>query len=360
MIDDENREISKELINNINRRCISTMNIMEICGTHTSSIARFGIRSMLSEKVNLLSGPGCPVCVTSKNYIDMAIKVLDYKDVVIASFGDLVRVKGSIYNLIDQKENGKEVYIVYSPFDAVKLAEDNPTKQIVFLAVGFETTAPVIALSLKAVEERKIKNLSFLTSIKIMEPVMRRILNEKNNIDGIICPGHVASIKGADYFRFIPEEHNIPAVIAGFGELDIIGAVYFLAKMKTENNVKLKNLYKRCVKDKGNIIANSLIYEFFDISDSNWRGIGNIKNSSFVLKNRYSIYNAEERFELKGIDIKSESKFICSDVLMGKKNPLECIYFDSTCTPDNPCGPSMVSSEGVCSIYYKYRGIKVE
>lgn len=242
----------KNLIYKIQEAPIDKFNIMEVCGTHTGAISKFGIRELVKSKINLLSGPGCPVCVTSESYIDIAIKLLEFPSIILATFGDMMKVKGSTENLIIQKEKGKDIKILYSPLNVITLAMENKDKEIVFLGVGFETTAPLIALAIKIAKEKNIENISFLIGMKRMEPILHHILRDpSNNIQGLICPGHVAAIKGAHYFKFIVDAYNIPAVIAGFDELDIIGALYFLAGEQGKDKKSFKNLYKRCVSLEG-------------------------------------------------------------------------------------------------------------
>jgi hydrogenase expression/formation protein HypD len=329
---------------------------MEVCGTHTQIISKIGIKSVLSPQIKLLSGPGCPVCVTDEEYIDTAIEILHKYDVAIASFGDLLRVRGTYSSLVDEKSNGKDVRVIYSPLDLIKMAEGE-NKEIIFLGVGFETTAPVIALAIKTSYEKKLYNLSFLTSIKLMRPILRFILEKpEKQIDGLICPGHVASVKGSEYFNFITDEFNIPAVISGFEEMDILRSIHFLVKQININkNTSLANLYTRCVKPMGNPIANQLMEEVFEVSDGNWRAIGYIKDSFLSINKKYEKFDAAKKYKVNINNSNSATKCSCGEILLGVKTPFECLFFDSRCSPQNPKGPCMVSSEGTCAIAYKYR-----
>ncbi len=347
------------LVNKIKRCELQGFSIMEVCGTHTQNISKLGIRELFYPKINLISGPGCPVCVTSEGYIDAAIEILNRKNMILTTFGDLMKVKGSTGNLIDQREKGKKINIVYSPLDAVKIAEENKDSEVVFLAVGFETTAPLIALSIKKAKENNINNFSVLSTLKVMKPVLNKILDDENHkIQGIICPGHVAVIKGADYFRFITEDYNIPAVVSGFKSLDIISAIYFLIKQKDVKKKQFENLYKTCVTSSGNLFANEIMEEVFFYDQCTWRGIGEISESGLYVNNKYEEFNALKKFNLT---IKEENKnnyCVCGEIILGKKFPHNCKFFGAECTPESPIGPCMVSSEGACSIYYKYGGKK--
>jgi hydrogenase expression/formation protein HypD len=348
----------KDMIKEIQQSSIKNINIMEVCGTHTEAISKLGIRQLVKPTISLLSGPGCPVCVTSEAYMDAAIELAKQPNIILTTFGDMMRVRGSKENLTEQKQQGKDIRVLYSPLDSITLAEENKHKEIVFLSVGFETTAPLIALAIKTAQQKNIRNLSFLIGLKRMEQVLHQILSDDNhNIQGLICPGHVAAVKGEEYFKFIVAQYNIPAVIAGFEALDIVGALYFLIKQQGEVKKTFKNLYKSCVTQKGNKIANELIEEVFTSSVGQWRAIGNIEASGFSLRENYKNYDAAERFGVKFHE-KLNRTCICSEILLGKKLPNSCEFFGKICTPEQPIGPCMVSSEGTCSIFYKYEGVK--
>lgn len=352
-----NKELIQHLIKEINIMASKEIKIMEVCGTHTQIISKLGIRSVLSPNIKLLSGLGAPVCVTDEKYIDTAIEMLSKYDVVIATFGDLLRLKGTKNCLLDEKSKGKNIIIVHSPLDLIKMAEDNKKRKIIFLGVGFETTASIIALTIRTAFEKELNNLFFLTSIKLMSPILHYILKQpESQIQGFICPGHVASIKGSNYFKFIVEDYNIPAAVCGFEALDILGGVHYLVKQISNNkNRGFKNMYKRCVKPEGNPTANQLIEEVFQVSHGEWRGIGQVENSFLIIKKKYENLDAEKNFE---VNIERQSyitKCACSDILLGNKTPGECQLFDRICNPLSPYGPCMVSTEGACAMAYQYR-----
>jgi len=351
------KNLIQHLINEINSMAHEEIKIMEVCGTHTQMISKLGIRSILSPKIKLLSGPGCPVCVTDERYIDTAIEMLKIYDVTVATFGDLLRVKGTEGSLLDEKGNGKDVRVILSPLDLIQMAESDKERNIIFLGVGFETTAPIIALTIQTAVEKRLNNLFFLTSIKRMNPILHYILQQpKSKIQGLICPGHVASIKGANYFKFIVEDYNIPAAICGFEALDILGGIYYLIKQITQNEKKsFENLYRKCVRSEGNPNANHLMEEVFQVSHGEWRGIGRVESSSLTINKRYEKLNAENKFIVKTKDLKATINCECSDILLGNKTPRECQLFDRSCHPLNPHGPCMVSTEGACAIAYRYR-----
>ncbi len=356
----EDKILIGKAVAQINKSITNDIRIMEICGTHTYQIARFGIRKLLSPKIHLVSGPGCPVCVTEPIYIDTLIKLLEYENVVVATFGDLLRVRGSFGSLEEQMAFGKKVISVYSPENVLTLAQSRKDETIVFAAVGFETTAPLYAALIKMVRKQKINNLFLLTSLKRMKPVIKFILEKSNvNIDAMLCPGHIAAITGTAPFLPITIDYNIPAVICGFEAMDIIASISILCRQITgEIPVQFMNTYKRCVCDTGNMLALDLINEVFEISDVNWRGIGKIKDSSLILNTNYKEYDALIKF---GIEIQSSTNLFpneceCGKVLIGEKTPDMCVNFGCKCNPQHPIGPCMISSEGACAAYYRYGG----
>jgi len=348
-------ELVKSIINKIQQSCIEKLNIMEVCGTHTHAVSRSGIRSLLPPNIVLLSGPGCPVCVTEEGLIDAAVEILK-KDIILAAFGDMVRVRGSSESISDQLHKRKNIFIVYSPLDCLDLARNNPDKQVVFLAAGFETTAPGIALAVKLAYKENLHNLSFLTSLKLMPPVLHSILREKQKkIHGLICPGHVAAVMGAGYFRFVAGEYGINAAVCGFEPLDIASGLLFLTeKISSGTEAAFANLYESCVREEGNETARKIMMQVFDIADGNWRGIGEIKESSLVLKEKYCCFDALKKFNIRPHKFADNMQCNCSDVILGNIMPYECRLFGKACTPQKPAGPCMISSEGSCSAYYKY------
>lgn len=357
MIREMNKSLVKDLINEINLMATEEMKIMEVCGTHTQMISKIGLRSLLSPKVKLISGPGCPVCVTDQSYIDGAIEITDKYDVVMTTFGDLMRVRGAERSLLEEKGKGKDVRVIYSPLDLIEMAEKNKEKKVIFLGVGFETTAPIIALTIKTAAEKRIENLFFLTSIKLMAPILHYILKQpSNSIRGLICPGHVAAVKGSDYFQFVGVDYIIPSAVCGFEALDILGGIHYLVKQITQKKKSaFENLYKRCVRPQGNPRACQLLDEVFNVSQGEWRGIGRIENSSLTINEKYSNFDANEIFTIENKPIKVIVNCECKDILLGNKTPRECRYFDKLCNPMKPYGPCMVSTEGACAIAYRYR-----
>ncbi|MHB1152378.1 MAG: hydrogenase formation protein HypD [Eubacteriales bacterium] len=345
----------------INKRlnaCLSDVKneirIMEVCGTHTQAISKSGIRHILPSEVMLLSGPGCPVCVTQETYIDTAAEILSKENVILATFGDMLKVRGSKGSLADI--NSRNVITVYSPSDAVEIAVKNKEKTVVFAAVGFETTAPLFAALIKNNYENGPGNLYFLTALKRMEPVLRLILeDERKRIDGIICPGHVAAVLGANAFRFITDEYNIPAVICCFDTIHITEGVCSLIEQITQKKPpSFLNLYNRCVSAGGNEKAQQYMKEVFETADTKWRGIGIVKDSALVINKKYEKSDAKKRFGIKEKNSIKTNGCACSEIILGIKTPQQCIKFGKSCTPRTPQGPCMVSSEGACAIHYRY------
>lgn len=351
-----NSKVVKTLANKIkNLELADTVTFMEVCGTHTMSIYRYGIKSLLPDFVKLSSGPGCPVCVSEISYIDKAIALAETEDVIITTFGDLMRVPGSEKSLMKSKAEGNDIRVVYSTIDALKTAQDNPEKHIVFLGVGFETTAPTIGASIIEAHENNMNNFSVLTSHKTMPEAMRTLLDmEDVNIDGFICPAHVSAVIGTKPYEFIAREYYKPSVVTGFEPTDIMMGIYMLASQMKKNESKVENQYDRVVKPEGNPKMLSIMNEVFIPSDSEWRGVGTIKNSGLSIRDKYSKYDSEKRFDIKPCEPKEYKACICGSVLVGKNQPSDCPLFGKICTPSDPKGACMVSSEGSCSAYYKY------
>lgn len=358
IIDYRKPEIQKEIIekiDEISEKLKKEIVIMEVCGTHTMAIGRFGIRKVLPKKIKLISGPGCPVCVTPEEFIDKAIEISKLENVDVATFGDMMKVPGSYSSLEKEKANGSNIFIVYSPIDALEIAKINPSKKIVFLSIGFETTAPLIAQTLKIAREKNIKNFFILVGNKLIPPAMEFLLESKDvNIDGFICPGHVSVIIGIESYKRISEKYNIPCIISGFEPIDILYSIYLITKSIIEKKAEVINEYKRAVKEKGNVKAKEIIEEVFEVCDSKWRGIGIIKKSGLKLKEEFSEFDAEKFFKISFKEKKKNEKCLCGEILKGKKQPFDCPLFAKICTPENPKGPCMVSSEGTCSAYFKY------
>lgn len=351
-----NPELAKKILDEINNKAEENTTIMEVCGTHTMAISKNGIRDLLPDNINLISGPGCPVCVTPQGYIDTAIELCRRDDVIITTFGDTIKVPGTCSTLKIQKALGRDIRIVISPLEALKIAIENSKKEVVFLGIGFETTAPIIALSIYKAKNYNINNFSVLLSVKTMPNAIKRIVLDKQvKIDGFLCPGHVSSIIGVRPFEFLTNEFNKPAVIAGFEYCDIIAAIYFLVEMLSKREHKVKNIYSRIVKYEGNKRAISNINEVFTLSNSMWRGLGSIDNTGYILKEKYKNYATEYKFNINIVQSDFHMDCLCGEILKGLKKPTQCRLFSNECNPTNPIGPCMITPEGTCGAYYKYK-----
>jgi len=348
------KEIAQKILRQIKSISKKKINLMEVCGTHTVAIFRNGIRKILPPNINLISGPGCPVCVTPISYIDEIIALSRKGNFIITTFGDMIRVPGSTSTLEKEKSDGADIRIVYSTLDALKIAQDNPSKEIVFMGVGFETTSPTIASAVVKAQKGKINNFSVLSVAKIMPPAMKALLEGKEvNIDGFICPGHVSAIIGSKPYNFIATQYKVPSVICGFEPMDILQSIYMLVKQIEEKKPKVEIQYKRVVKPEGNKIALEKLNKIFEVVDSNWRGIGNIPKSGLEIRNEYNQFNSR-KFKVKIEETKEFPGCRCGEVLRGVITPPECSLFRKVCTPENPQGACMVSTEGTCAAYYKY------
>lgn len=337
------------------------MTLMEVCGTHTMAIARSGLKTLLPENIRLLSGPGCPVCVTPAEVIDGVLELAMEKNLILASYGDMLRVPGSTPgdSLLRRRALGARIEIVYSPVDAVALAKENPGREVVFLGVGFETTAPGTAAAVLTAQEEGVENFSVLSMLKTVEPALRTLIAMPDfRVEGFLCPGHVASITGEAGFRFLPEEYQLPGVIAGFAPEEILLAVYLLAKQITEGRPRLENAYRRAVRPEGNTLAQAMLKRCFVPRRDLWRGLGEIENSGLGLREELADFDAEKKFGLTAAPAAKPTACRCGDVICGRIRPEDCPLFDRRCTPEDPVGPCMVSSEGACAAAYKYRGME--
>lgn len=352
----KDKETAEKLALRINNYSGRPIKLMEVCGTHTMAISRFGIRSILPENIKLISGPGCPVCVTPSYYIKGAVELARRNDVIVASFGDMLRIPSVDTNLLQEKAKGADIRIVYSPLDSIDIAINNQDKKVVFLSVGFETTIPVIALALLNALERGVENFMLLTANKTIPAAMHVLSSDKDvGVDGYLYPGHVSAIIGDGLYRELAEKYGIPGVITGFDPLDILGSIIKLSEHINSGEAVVDNLYSRVVKPEGNKIAIGKIYEVFEECDSIWRGIGNIPGSGLRLKGKYKAYDASSLLNDYNEEAGEEPKGCrCGDILKGKCGPKECKLFGTACTPENPIGSCMVSSEGTCAAYYKY------
>ena len=343
-----NPELIKKLVEKISKFG-HEISLMEVCGSHTMAIGHWGIRKLLPENIRLISGPGCPVCVTPMSIIDT---LMEFKHVTIAIFGDLMRVPGRNGSLEIAKAKGLDVRLVYSPLEALKLAEENET---IFVGIGFETTIPGIAATIKKAYENRIKNFSVLTSLKIIPPALDLLASDKEiGLDGFILPGHVSVVTGMDIYKFLPRKYKIGGVITGFEPLDILLGIDKLINQIKNNQPKIENEYNRIVTNSGNKHAQKIMNQVLKVDDGIWRGIGKIPNSALSIREKYSQYDAEKKYNIKIKYQEDKSGCRCGDVLKGKIQPTQCPLFKEVCTPSNPIGPCMVSSEGSCAAFYKY------
>lgn len=331
-------------------------NIMEVCGGQTHSIVKFGIDELLPKEITLIHGPGCPVCVTPLEQIDKAIELASRKDVIFCSFGDMLRVPGSKKDLLSVKAEGGDVRILYSPVDALKIAKENSAEEVVFFAVGFETTAPANAMAVYQAREQGIKNFSILISHVLVPPAIEAILSSPHNkVQAFLAAGHVCTIMGYEEYFPIAEKYKVPIVVTGFEPLDILQGVLMCAKQLEEGRAEVENQYSRVVSKEGNKFAQEIIKKVFTLSDRKWRGIGKINQSGLTLSEEYKEYDAEVKFNLNDIKVDEPKECVSGKILQGLIKPNQCEAFGTLCTPEHPLGATMVSSEGACAAYYRYR-----
>ena len=331
------------------------LTFMEVCGTHTMFAARYGIRNILPENVKLLSGPGCPVCVTPNSYLDRAIAISRLRGSIISTFGDMFRVPGSSSSLAREKSRGGDIRIIYSASDSVKLAGENPDRKVVFLGIGFETTAPTVAATILAARHAGLKNFFVLCGHKTIPNAMEMLVNSPElNVSGFICPGHVSAVIGSRSYEPLAREYRVPCVVAGFEPTDILQAIYMLAKQVKEGRASVENQYSRVVAEDGNRKAVSVMEEVFEPKDAEWRGIGVVPLSGLSMREEFSSFDAESNIEVEVEETREFPRCICGEILRGVKTPLQCELFGKECTPVEPKGACMVSSEGTCAAYYKY------
>ena len=352
----------KELVQGLARRIAALVKgrgkplvFMEVCGTHTMSIYQYGLRTLLPPEVRLISGPGCPVCVTPNGYLDRAIALSRLPDLIVATFGDMLRVPGSSSSLMLERARGGDVRIVYSPLDAVQLAADNPDKRVVFLGVGFETTAPTVAGSILAARDRGVGNYFVLASHKTMpQPMAILSADPELAVDGYLCPAHVSAIIGADAYRFLSEEYRVPCVVTGFEPADVMQGVEMLARQALAGESRVEIQYARVVRREGNTRALAIMGEVFTPFDAGWRGIGVLPGSGLRIAEPYRAFDAEFAIPVVVEEPKEHPGCLCGEILKGKVAPFDCPLFGSGCTPESPIGACMVSSEGTCAAAYKY------
>ncbi|MEC4175267.1 hydrogenase formation protein HypD [Adlercreutzia sp. R7] len=347
--------LARGLIESIQALAPESATLMEVCGTHTVAIARNGIRGLMPEGVRLASGPGCPVCVTSNHDIDKVIALARVPEVTIATFGDMTRVPGSTSSLLAEQASGRSVEIVYSPLDALRLASESPDRQIVFVGVGFETTTPLVAMAVKRAKAMGLKNFTVYGAHKNMPGALEVIINDPAlKLDALILPGHVSTIIGAEPYRFLAEKYGIPGVITGFEPVDVLQGIAMIMRQLHEGRADIEIAYARGVMPEGNPVALAAIDEVFETCSATWRGLGEIPGSGYRIREQFADFDAMRRFQPDVEEVREHTGCRCGDVLRGIMAPSDCPLFRKVCTPENPVGPCMVSSEGSCAAYYRY------
>lgn len=348
-------ELARGLMHSIEKWAPEQATLMEVCGTHTVAIARNGLRTMMPEGIRLASGPGCPVCVTSNKDIDTVIALSRVPGVTIATFGDMTRVPGSTSSLLKEQAQGRSINIVYSPLDALTLAKENPDEQIVFVGVGFETTTPLVAMAIKRAKAMGLKNFSVFVAHKNMPGALETIVADPAlKIDALILPGHVSTIIGVKPYEFLAQKYGIPGVITGFEPVDVLQGIAMIMRQLHEGRAEIEIAYSRGVMKEGNPVALAAIEEVFETVDATWRGLGVIPGSGYAIRDEYKEFDAFARFSPEVEPTQEPKGCRCGDVLRGIMAPNECPLFRKACTPENPIGPCMVSSEGSCAAYFRY------
>jgi hydrogenase expression/formation protein HypD len=331
------------------------LKLMEVCGTHTVEIFRHGIRDVIPQTITLLSGPGCPVCVTSVHDVDAAIAIAKMPDVILATFGDMMRVPGGKESMLEARSEGADIRVLYSPLDALKLAQQDKNKEVVFFATGFETTSPLIAGTLAHAEQAGIKNFTIYPAFKLVPPALKALLDSPDVlVDGFILPGHVSAIIGKKPYEFVAVEYGKPSVVTGFEAKDIIQGILMIVRQIARKESRVEIQYRTVVREEGNPKAVELLKRYFEPVDASWRGIGVIPASGLKVRDAYASFDAGKKFNPPTSDAKEPELCSCGDILRGVKLPTECSLFGVGCTPENPVGPCMVSTEGSCAAYYKY------
>lgn len=351
-------ELVRQYLKEIERITTKPWNIMEVCGGQTHSLVKNGIVNLLPKSINMIHGPGCPVCVTPLSMIDKAVYLALERNICLCTFGDMMRVPGSEKSLLEAKARGADVRMMYSPLEAVTLAQNNPDKQVVFFAVGFETTAPANALSIIQAKKLGLKNYSILTSHVLVPPALEAVMNDKETaIDGFLAAGHVCAIMGTEAYYPIANRYQVPIVVTGFEPVDLLQGILMTIEQLEQGRYNVENQYSRIVKKEGNLEAQKIINTIFEISDREWRGIGNIPKSGYEVKKEYLDFDANIKYQIN-IPLAQESlKCIAGQILKGIKKPHQCAEFGKTCNPQNPLGAPMVSSEGACAAYYHFSNL---
>lgn len=348
------RELTDKLLSNIKSISKKDIVLMEVCGGHTWAIQKFGIPSLMPANIKLISGPGCPVCVTDRRFLDHAVALSRRTDVIITTYGDLIRVPGSSSTLATEKSKGADVRIVYSVLDALKIARENPSKKVVFLGVGFETTTPSSAVGLINAKKENLTNFFLLSSHKVMPPAMGALIDEGVAINGYIAPGHVSVITGTSIYEAIPKNYSVGCVVCGFEPVDILQTIYMLVKQHKNNDYKVEIQYKRAVTPEGNIKARKAIDEVFELRDDWWRGLGTLPLSGLGINAAYADLDAERNIPVEIEPTREDKGCICGEILKGLKKPNDCKLFGTACTTSNPVGACMVSHEGSCNAYFRF------
>lgn len=351
-------ELAKKYLEEIKKTVTQPWSIMEVCGGQTHSLVKNGIIEMLPKTVTMIHGPGCPVCVTPLNIIDKAIHLALEEKVILCSFGDMLRVPGSKKNLLEAKAEGADIRILYSPLEAVRIAEDNPDKEVVFFAVGFETTAPANALSVIHAHRKELKNYSILTSHVLVPPAIKAVIDdEESKIDGFLAAGHVCTIMGNSEYHPLSKTYEVPIVVTGFEPLDVLQGILMVVRQLEANKAQVENQYARIVKEEGNPEAQKMIHQIFEIKNQMWRGIGEIPDSGYQVRPEYADFDAKRKFQIEIPEAPENPDCISGQIMKGLKKPFECSQFGKKCKPTNPLGAPMVSSEGACAAYYHFSGL---
>ena len=349
-------ELAQKLAAEIHRVTTKRWTIMEVCGGQTHAIVKFGIDELLPKQIELIHGPGCPVCVTPLEMIDKALEIAARREVIFTSFGDMLRVPGSTTDLLSVKAKGGDVRIVYSPLDAVKLAEENPAREVVFFGVGFETTAPATAMAVYQAAQKNLENFSMLISHVLVPPAIEALMSSPNcRVQGFLAAGHVCAVMGYEEYPPLAAKYRVPIVVTGFEPLDILQGILMVVQQLESGRAEVENQYARAVRREGNLPAQELVKEVFQVVARKWRGIGEIPQSGLGLADQYATFDAEKKFGLADRHVDEPAECLAGLVLQGLKKPRECPAFGTKCTPEHPLGATMVSSEGACAAYYRYR-----
>ncbi|MCS7138728.1 MAG: hydrogenase formation protein HypD [Crenarchaeota archaeon] len=339
---------ANELLEKLGRE----VKIMEVCGTHTMAVARHGLKSLFKKELDLISGPGCPVCVTPDSGFSMVFQAAEAGK-ALTVFGDMMRIPLNGRSLLTLRSEGFDVRVIYSPYDALKMAEREPEEEFVTAGIGFETTSPLFASTILQCKSRGIRNLKLISLFKLIPPALNKLLEAEDlEIDGLILPGHVSTIIGIKPYIEIVKKHGVPAVVTGFEPVDIVEGIRMLLRQLVENRCEVENEYSRTVREEGNVKAIRLMHEVFKPVDSEWRGLGLVEDSGLALREEYVLFDAIKEYGLKPVETIRPSGCLCGEVVRGSKKPFECSLYKKVCRPDNPVGPCMVSSEGTCAAYF--------